>query len=418
MNMIIKVIVVICFNIVFSQKLIIPMDSLQTDHLKAYGLTFWILENNSNVDWILNYRGGSFMIDFNESIARECIIRGISYELINTDQLITIYSAIEENNMDIVLLEKAPKIAVYSPPGNQPWDDAVTLALSYAEIDYDIIFDDEVLTDKLGKYDWLHLHHEDFTGQYGKFYKNYHNSLWYKKLESDFNSTAEKFGFESVPALKKNVALKIKEYILNGGFLFAMCSAADSFDIALAAFNVDIANEVYDGTPVDPNYAKKINFNNSIAFENYQLYINPMTYEYSTIDIPPSHKPSTKSPEADYFTLFEFSAKWDPVPTMLTQNHTGIINGFMGQTTGFNRSFIKKHIVILGDVVDDPMVKYIHGNAGKGTFTFLGGHDPEDYRHFVGDPPTNLSLHKNSPGYRLILNNILFPAAKKKERKT
>tara|TARA_X000001036_G_C20693724_1_gene810453 strand:- start:10493 stop:11455 length:963 start_codon:yes stop_codon:yes gene_type:complete len=320
--------------------------------------------------------------------------------------------------MDIVLLEKAPKIAVYSPPGTQPWDDAVTLALTYAEVEYDIIFDEEVLSNGLSDYDWLHLHHEDFTGQYGKFYRNYRNAAWYKQLEYDFNNTASQFGFESVHVLKKNVAWKIKEYIINGGFIFAMCSAADSFDIALATIDVDIAHQVYDGTPIDPDYISKIKFENGIAFENYQLYTDPMTYEYSTIDIPPSHKPSTRTPEADYFTLFEFSAKWDPVPTMLTQNHSGIINGFMGQTTGFNRQFIKKHIVVLGDVINDSMVKYIHGNAGKGTFTFLGGHDPEDYRHLVGDPKTNLSLHKNSPGYRLILNNILFPAAKKKDRKT
>ena len=413
-----KIILIICSSIIFSQKLIIPMDLNQTDHLKAYGLTFWVLKNNTNVDWILNYRGGTFMFDLDDKIIQECIVRGISYEVINSTELISIYTAIEENNMDIVLLEKAPKIAVYSPPGKQPWDDAVTLALTYAEINYDIIFDDEVLLDELNDYDWLHLHHEDFTGQYGKFYKNYHNAAWYKKLEIDFNNTAQKFGFESVHILKKNVALKIKEYIVNGGFLFAMCSATDSFDIALASLNTDIASQVYDQTPIDSDYLSKINFNNGIAFENYQLYTNPMTYEYSTIDHPPSHQPTTKSAEADYFTLFEFSAKWDQVPTMLTQNHVNVINGFMGQTTGFNRQYLKKHIVILGDVSNDPMVKYIHGNAGKGTFTFLGGHDPEDYRHFVGDPPTDLSLHKNSPGYRLILNNILFPAARKKDRKT
>ena len=394
------------------------MDETQSDHLKAYGLAFWILEKNTNVDWLLNYRGGTFMIDYQDLIKNECILRGISYELVSTEELINIYSTIEDNNMDIVLLEKAPKIAVYSPPGTQPWDDAVTLALTYAEVEYDIVFDAEVLSNELSNYDWLHLHHEDFTGQYGKFYRNYRNAVWYKKLEQDFNNTAVQFGFESVHVLKKNVALKIKEYIINGGFIFAMCSAADSFDIALATLDVDIAHQVYDGTPIDPNYMNKIKFENGIAFEKYQLYTDPMVYEYSTIDIPPSHKPSTRSPEADYFTLFEFSAKWDPVPTMLTQNHTGIINGFMGQTTGFNRQFIKKHIVILGDVINDSMVKYIHGNAGKGTFTFLGGHDPEDYRHLVGDPKTNLALHKNSPGYRLILNNILFPAAKKKERKT
>ena len=394
------------------------MDDTQSNHLKAYGLAFWVLDNNTNVDWLLNYRGGSFMIDYQDLIKSECILRGINYELINADQLITIYSIIQDSNMDVVLLEKAPKIAVYSPPGKQPWDDAVTLALTYAEVQYDIIFDEEVLTNKLSDYDWLHLHHEDFTGQYGKFYRNYRNAAWYKKLEYDFNKTANQFGFESVHMLKKNVALKIKEYIINGGFIFAMCSAADSFDIALATINVDIAHEVYDGTPIDPEYMNKIDFNNAIAFENYQLYTDPMIYEYSTIDFPPSHKPSRRSPEADYFTLFEFSAKWDPVPTMLTQNHVGAVNGFMGQTTGFDRQFIKKHVVILGEITNDSMVKYIHGNAGKGTFTFLGGHDPEDYRHLVGDPQTDLSLHKNSPGYRLILNNILFPAAKKKERKT
>tara|TARA_Y100001970_G_scaffold290900_1_gene426181 strand:- start:651 stop:1835 length:1185 start_codon:yes stop_codon:yes gene_type:complete len=394
------------------------MDSNQSNHLKAYGLAFWVLEKKTNVDWMLNYRGGSFMIDASENIIKECVIRGIYYEVLNSKDLMDIYSTIENNNMDVVLLEKAPTIAVYSPEGKQPWDDAVTLALTYAEIDYDIIFDKEVLKGVLNEYDWLHLHHEDFTGQYGKFYKNYRNSSWYRKMELDFNNTAKEFGFQSVHVLKKNVALKIKEYVVNGGFLFAMCSATDSFDIALASINVDIADPVYDQTPVDPDYINKINFNNSIAFENYQLYTSPMIYEYSTIDFPPSHQATAKSAEADYFTLFEFSAKWDPVPTMLTQNHVGVINGFMGQTTGFNRQFLKKHVIILGDVPNDPMVKYIHGNSGKGTFTFLGGHDPEDYRHLVGDPPTNLSLHKNSPGYRLILNNILFPAARKKERKT
>ena len=418
MKVIINIFIFIFLNIAFTQKLIIPMDDTQSNHLKAYGLSFWILEKNTNVDWLLNYRGGAFMVDYQDLIKNECILRGISYELVSTEELINIYSTIEDNNMDIVLLEKAPKIAVYSPPGTQPWDDAVTLALTYAEVEYDIIFDEEVLSNGLSDYDWLHLHHEDFTGQYGKFYRNYRNAAWYKQLEYDFNNTASQFGFESVHVLKKNVAWKIKEYIINGGFIFAMCSAADSFDIALATIDVDIAHQVYDGTPIDPDYISKIKFENGIAFENYQLYTDPMTYEYSTIDIPPSHKPSTRTPEADYFTLFEFSAKWDPVPTMLTQNHSGIINGFMGQTTGFNRQFIKKHIVVLGDVINDSMVKYIHGNAGKGTFTFLGGHDPEDYRHLVGDPKTNLSLHKNSPGYRLILNNILFPAAKKKDRKT
>ena len=320
--------------------------------------------------------------------------------------------------MSNVLLEKQPKIAVYSPPDKQPWDDAVTLALTYAEIDYDIIFDEEVLRGDLKKYDWLHLHHEDFTGQYGKFYKSFRHASWYKKLENDFKKIASKHGFKSVQKLKKQIAYNIKDYIMNGGFIFAMCSATDSFDIALATLNVDIASEVFDGTPVDNNYQNKINFSNGIAFENYSLYTNPMIYEYSTIDYPPSHIPDTRGAEADYFTLFEFSAKWDPVPTMLTQNHVKVINGFMGQTTGFDRNFIKKSVLVMGEDPASNQVKYIHGNVAKGTFTFLGGHDPEDYKHYVGDPPTDLSLHKNSPGYRLILNNVLFPAARKKKKKT
>ena len=414
----IHIIVIVIFNLCFSQKILIPMDQTQTDHLKAYGIAYWSLKQGQNIDWLLNYRGGSFILNYDGKILKELKIRGIHFENLNANLLSEIFMIIEENNMDMVLLEKLPKIAVYSPPGKQPWDDAVTLALTYAEIDYDIIFDDEVFTNKLKNYDWLHLHHEDFTGQYGKFYKNYHNASWYKNMEIQFNSTAQKHGFQTVHELKKNVALKIKEYVANGGFMFAMCSATDSFDIALAAYNVDIAASVYDNSPIDPSYLQKLDFSNSIAFENYNLYTNPMTYEYSTIDIPPSHRPIAKGAEADYFTLFEFSAKWDPVPTMLTQNHVSVINGFMGQTTGFDRATLKSHVLIMGEVENDAMVKYIHGNIGKGTFTFLGGHDPEDYRHFVGDPATDLSLHRNSPGYRLILNNVLFPAARKKEKKT
>ena len=288
----------------FSQKLLIPMDQLQTDHLKAYGVAFWTLKNGEEVDWLLNYRGGSFMINYNSIIERELTIRGVYFEPINTAILTEIFAKIEENNMDMVLLEKLPKIAVYSPPDKQPWDDAVTLALTYAEIDYEVVFDEEVLSDKLEDYDWLHLHHEDFTGQYGKFYKNYHNASWYKNMEMQFNATANKFGFSSVHELKKQIAVKIKAYIQNGGFLFAMCSATDSFDIALAAKNVDIVSTVYDGTQVDPNYRNKMDFTNSVAFENYNLYTNPMTYEYSTIDVPPSHKPVTKGAEADYFSFF------------------------------------------------------------------------------------------------------------------
>ncbi|MFQ6610533.1 MAG: asparagine synthetase B [Fidelibacterota bacterium] len=412
--------IILCLLImpIWAQKLLIPMDLTQTDHLKAYGIAYWVLEQGINIEWLLNYRGGSFLIDYYANIDRECVLRGVTYEMVDAGMMGTIYGTIDEQNMDSVLLEKAPDVAVYSPPDKQPWDDAVTLALTYAEIKYDVIFDHEVLTGKLKDYDWLHLHHEDFTGQYGKFYRNYHNARWYKQQEADFNRTASQHGFSSVHELKKAVARKILEYVQTGGFMFAMCSATDSFDIALAAGNTDIVASVYDGTPVDPAYATKMDFNRGIAFENYQLYTDPNVYEYSTIDIPPSHKPTTKSAEADYFTLFEFSAKWDPVPTMLTQDHVGVVKGFMGQTTGFRRSTLKKSVVILGEVPNEEQIKYIHGNVGKGTYTFLAGHDPEDYRHFVGDPPTDLSLHRNSPGYRLILNNVLFPAARKKDKKT
>ena len=409
---------IITFSFIFSQKIIIPMDHTQNDHLKAYGLASWILKQNDKIDWLLNYRGGSFLINDKNTYIQESRLRGITFFKIDTEELNSLYQEIETNNMSIVLLEKLPKIAVYSPPDKQPWDDAVTLALAYAEVDYDVIFDKEVLNGEMKKFDWLHLHHEDFTGQYGKFYKSFRNASWYKKQENDFNKIAKENGYNSVHTLKKSVASKIKDYITNGGFLFAMCSATDSFDIALASWNIDIVSEVFDGTPIENNYESKLDYSNGIAFENYSLYTNPMIYEYSNIDYPPSHIPDTKGAEADYFTLFEFSAKWDPVPTMLTQNHISIINGFMGHTTGFDKNFVKKHILVMGEDHSNNQVKYIHGNVGKGTFTFLGGHDPEDYKHYVGDPPTDLSLHKNSPGYRLILNNILFPAAKKKKKKT
>ncbi len=411
-------IIIILISIINATKLLIPMDLNQTDHLKAYGIVFWNLENDREVDWLLNYRGGSFMMDSNESLKSECLIRGVKFEQINANQYSQILSTIADNNMDIALLETVPKIAVYSPKGKQPWDDAVTLALTYAEVSYDTIFDDEVLSGELKKYDWLHLHHEDFTGQYGKFYKNYRNRAWYKKMEYDFNQTATKWDMGTVHNLKKRIAKYIKEYVKQGGFLFAMCSATDSYDIALASLNVDIAHSVFDGTPIDSDYLKKLNFDNTFAFKDFELYTDPMIYEYSTIDIPPSHQPVARGAEEDYFSLFEFSAKWDPVPTMLTQNHVGVVNGFMGQTTAFNRNQIKEHVTILGEVEGTNIVKYIHSNIGKGSFTFLGGHDPEDYRHMVGDPPTDLSLHPNSPGYRLILNNILFPSARKKDRKT
>ena len=394
------------------------MDKAQKDHLKAYGTAFWILGEQINVEWILNYRGGSFMIDTYAKVEKECRVRGVSYEIIDSEQTLAIYNEVEMNNMDVVLLEKSPKIAIYSPPNKQPWDDAVTLALSYAEVPYKTIWDEDVFNGALSEYDWLHLHHEDFTGQYGKFYRNYHTASWYINQKKQFEDMAKQLGFSSVHNQKKALAQIIKNYVVNGGFLFAMCSATDSFDIALAAQNVDAAHSVFDGTPIQKNANKKLDFGNALAFSNFQIIPDPMVYEYSDIDYPPSDNPIVRGAEADYFSLFEFSAKYDPVPTMLTQNHVSVVKGFMGQTTGYHRDKIKKHILIMGEDPSTPQVKYLHGNHGQGTFTFLGGHDPEDYQHFVGDPQTDLSLHRNSPGYRLILNNILFPAARKKERKT
>ena len=414
----IKIIFPLLINFLLSQKIIIPMDVKQNDHLKAYGLAFWALNQNINVEWLLNYRGGSFLLDeFSEitEVARE---RGVTYEIINSEEALNIFNEINLNNMEIVLLEKAPKIAIYSPPNKQPWDDAVTLALTYAEVPYDVLWDKEVFNEKLARYDWLHLHHEDFTGQYGKFYKNYRSATWYLEQKKQYETISRDLGFDSVHKQKKALAQIIKNYIGNGGFLFAMCSATDSFDIALATQNTDAAHEFFDESPIDEDLQKKIDYINTLAFYNFSIITNPMIYEYSDIDFPQSENINAKGAEADFFTLFDFSAKYDPVPAMLTQNHSRTIKGFMGQTTGFKRDIVKKHIVIMGEDVTSPQVKYIHGNYGKGTFTFLGGHDPEDYQHFVGDPQTDLSLYKNSPGYRLILNNILFPAAKKKERKT
>ena len=411
-------VIIFLFEFIFSQKILIPMDQVQKDHLKAYGTTFWVLGEKIKVEWLLNYRGGSFLMDSYPKIEQECRLRGVSFEIINVDQNLAIYNEIEINNMDIVLLEKPPKIAIYTPPNKQPWDDAVTLALTYAEVPYKTLWDEEVFNGTLSQYDWLHLHHEDFTGQYGKFYRNYHTASWYIDQKNQFEQMAKKLGFDSVHTQKKMLAQMIKNYVTNGGFLFAMCSATDSFDIALATQNIDVVHSVFDGTPIQKELIDKLKYNETLAFKDFKIISDPMVYEYSDIDYPPSNNPIVRGAEADYFTLFSFSAKYDPVPTMLTQNHVSNIKGFMGQTTGYNRKKIKKHITILGEDQTNPQVKYIHGNYGKGTFTFLGGHDPEDYQHFVGDPQTELSLHRNSPGYRLILNNILFPAARKKERKT
>jgi len=394
------------------------MGLAQKDHLKAYGVAYWVLQQGMNVEWLLNYRGGSFLTEALPMIEQECRLRGVTTELISAGEVLKIYATIEENNMDVVLLEKAPRIAIYTPSNKQPWDDAVTLALTYAEIPYETLWDEQVFLGALKDYDWLHLHHEDFTGQYGKFYRNYRQAPWYIAQQQQFEALAQRLGYPTVHEEKKAVARVIKSYVAQGGFLFAMCSATDSYDIALAEEGFDAVETVFDRSPADPQAQEKLDYSKTFAFTDFTIITDPLVYEFSDIDYPPSNNPVLRGAEADYFTLFEFSAKYDPVPTMLTQDHVSVIKGFMGQTTGFNRERIKKHVLIMGEDPASPQVKYLHGNFGKGTFTFLGGHDPEDYQHFVGDPPTDLSLHRNSPGYRLILNNILFPAARKKERKT
>jgi len=397
--------------------ILVPMDATQKNHLKAYGVAYWILTNNLEVDWLLNYRGGSFMFKFVPAIEKECTIRGVSYSVIADGQAANIIDEIArpEVNMDLVKLEKAPKMAVYSPKNKLPWDDAVTLVLTYAEIPYDVIYDEEIMTGKLPLYDWLHMHHEDFTGQYGKFYAMYHTSTWYQEQVRTDEAMANKLGFSKVSQMKGAVAERIKEFTAGGGFLFSMCSGTDSYDIALSAQGVDICEKIYDGDGTTPNYNNKLDFNNTFAFRNFKLSQNPMEYEFSDIDMTTQRKIPRNE---DVFLLFEFSAKWDPVPSMLCQNHEQVLKGFMGQTTSFKKELIKPDVLIMGDNKAANEARYIHGELGKGTWTFYGGHDPEDYQHMVGDPPTDLSLHPNSPGYRLILNNVLFPAAKKKKQKT
>lgn len=399
-------------------SLLIPMDNSQKNHLKAYGITFWILTNNEEAEWLLNYRGGSFLCGFSKTIQDECNIRGVSVEVISDAQAATIRAEIADPsvNMDIIKLSKAPKVAVYAPKTNLPWDDAVTLVLTYAEIPYEQIYDEEVLRGDLPKYDWLHLHHEDFTGQYGKFWANYQNTEWYQHDVAESEKSAKALGFSKVSQMKLAVAKKIRDFVAGGGYLFAMCSAPDSYDIALAAEGVDICAAQYDGDPMDPQAQSKLDFSKTFAFENFRISTNPYEYEVSNIDVSLSRR--AMSPKDDYFALFEFSAKWDPVPTMLCQDHEKIIKGFMGQTTAFNSATLKSSVLVMGEFNAIGEARYIHGEYGKGTWTFLSGHDPEDYQHFVYDPPTELDLFPNSPGYRLILNNVLFPAAKKKLQKT
>ncbi len=411
---------VIAANLSFAAHILIPMDKEQKDHLKSYGVAYWTLQQEVEIQWLLNYRGGSFLFKHHPALEEECIIRGVSYEVIADGQAASIVQQISgpAENMDAVRLHKAPRIAVYSPKTKQPWDDAVTLVLTYAEIPYDIVYDKEVINGELPAYDWLHLHHEDFTGQYGKFWANYRSYRWYQEDVKANEEMARELGFSKVSLMKLAVAKRIRDFVLGGGFLFAMCSAPDSFDVALAAEGVDICDKMFDGDPMDPNAQSKLDYSKCFAFEDFTISTNPYEYEISNIDINPNQRAQKVSEKNDFFTLFEFSAKWDPVPTMLTQNHTRVIDGFMGQTTAFRRSVLKKNVLILGETRSLNEVRYIHGNRGDGTWTFLGGHDPEDYQHLVGDPPTRLELHPNSPGYRLILNNILFPAAKKKKRKT
>ena len=401
-------------------QLLVPMDDSQNNHLKAYGIAYWTLENNVTIEWLLNYRGGSFLMPHLKSIEEELIIRGVKHEVLAEGQVNQIRSQIAnpEVNMEIIQLEKAPKIAVYTPPNKQPWDDAVTLVLEYAEIKYDKIYDSAIVVGMLPKYDWLHLHHEDFTGQFGKFYGSARNQSWYQEQIAVAEKDAKMLGFKKVSELKLAVAKNLKSFVLGGGFLFTMCSGTDSFDIALAAEGVDICESVFDGDGSDARAQEKLDFSKTFAFKDFHLIKDPMVYEYSDIDATDLRNQRIISEQMDQFTLFDFSAKWDIVPTMLTQCHVDVVKGFMGQTTDFRKEFVKSNVLVLGENKAAGTARYIHGELGQGTWTFYGGHDPEDYQHFVGDPVTDLNLHPNSPGYRLILNNILFPAAKKKKRKT
>lgn len=398
-------------------SILIPMDEDQKNHLKAYGITFLTLKNGMEANWLLNYRGGSFLINYASSIENECKIRGVSYEVLADAKVNALLNQISDPsvNMEVVKLEKAPKIAVYSPKNKLPWDDAVTLVLAYAEIPYDILYDDEVLKGELPKYDWLHLHHEDFTGQYGRFWSSFRNASWYMEDVKLQEATAKRNGFKKVSEMKLAVAKDIRNFCAGGGFMFAMCSGPETFDIALAADGVDICESMFDGDGADPKAQSKLDFSKTFAFQNFQLDMNPYNYEFSNIDATPTRNLDRSD---DFFTLFDFSAKWDIVPTMLTQNHDKVIKGFMGQTTAFRKELIKPEVVIMGETKSVNEARYLHGEFGKGQWTFYGGHDPEDYRHVVGAPPTDLNLYPNSPGYRLILNNVLFPAAKKKKQKT
>lgn len=403
--------------VVKANYILIPMDRGQSNHLKAYGIAYHALKKGYEIQWLLNYRGGAFVLPFDADGRTECLLKGVSFEVVPDARLTAILAEIAspEVNADAVKLEKAPRIAVYSPKEKKPWDDAVTLALTYAEIPYDVVYDPEILDGHLKDYDWLHLHHEDFTGQMGKFYRNYRHTDWYKAEETVNKQTAQKYGYRKISELKKAVVRAIRDYVAAGGFMFAMCSATDTFDVTLAAMEVDICDVMFDGDPIDPDAQSKLDYSKTFAFKDFKLQLNPNVYEYSDIDMTDIRKVNERD---DYFLLFEFSAKWDPVPTMLCQNHENMIKGFMGQTTAFNRRLVKSDVLVMGENKTAGEARYLHGEHGKGTWTFYSGHDPEDYQHFVGDPITELDLHKQSAGYRLILNNVLFPAARKKQHKT
>lgn len=397
--------------------LLLPMDKAQPDHLRAYGLVFWILGKQQKVEWLLNVRGGSFVLPDSDAVRGQARLMGVGFENLTTAGRERIVAEMETKNQDLVLLEKTPRIAVYTPPGKDPWDDAVTLVLDYAEVPFDKIWDKEVLTGRIFEYDWVHLHHEDFTGQFGKFYASFHDAPWYRQQVEEFKLAAKESGHPTVQAHKGAVARVLREYVAQGGFLFAMCSATDTLDIALAAEGIDIVPEQIDGTPIDPQAQAKLDYSKCLAFEGFELQSNAYVYEYSDIDVS-DYNQNQAHPEREDFVLVEYSAKFDPVEAMLTQNHVNEVTGFFGQTTSFLKKVVKPYVRVLGDIPGQGRSKYVHGNLGKGFFTFLGGHDPEDFSHAVGDPPTDLALHKQSPGYRLILNNILFPAARQKPRKT
>ena len=399
-----------------AQQLLVPMDHAQTDHLKAYGLTFWGLDHRLTADWLLNYRDGSFLLPDRAEVRREAAMRGVTTEAISAAQVAQLHAAIEQSNMERVILEKAPRIAVYTPDNVNPWDDAVTLALTYADIPYDKLWDAEVLQGRLSEYDWLHLHHEDFTGQYSKFYISYAGAPWLQEAISVNEAMAQRFSKANVPELKQSVAEEMRRYVAQGGFLFAMCTATETLELSLAALGVDIAAAFSDGTPVDPQASQKLQWDRTLAFRDAELQMNPGVNAFSDID---GHQVNTTWRQPlGAFTLFDFSPKFDPVASMLVQNHERVLPDFYGLTTSFRRERLKPGIIVLGEEEGAGWTKYIHGTFGEGTWTFLGGHDPEDPQHQIGDAHTDLSMHPHSPGYRLILNNVLFPAAKKKTLKT